>query len=295
MKEINFKDRVPLYPGRVKLTPVSGQNDIFDVVRADEPTEPGTPLDKATFNSIIHSRLTGRSYIPEVQRVLYSTRADVTTSPLPTTNWILDESTNKATNGIYTVESNSNNGSAWTVENVFRSSGWQSSGGDEAWVIVSHPHAIKVKNIRFSVDFQYEARFTKLQIQGSNNGTSWTTTGELTSITTGTTVAYELGAPGEYKYYRLYFTNTDSNRVTVKSLSYSLYDVNTYTNSFTLGEEVSEEWTQEQRLMLFTPSNVDTFAVTNNTLNNIPINAILQPSRRYELRYTGAAFDIKEV
>lgn len=44
-----MKDRVPLYPGRVKLTPVSGQNNTYDMVRADAPTQEGTPLSKATF------------------------------------------------------------------------------------------------------------------------------------------------------------------------------------------------------------------------------------------------------
>ena len=43
-----MKDRVPLYPGRVTLTPVSGQANTFDLTRADQPTQEGTPLNKAT-------------------------------------------------------------------------------------------------------------------------------------------------------------------------------------------------------------------------------------------------------
>ena len=46
-----MKDRVPLYPGRVKLTPVSGQENTYDMVRADEPTQEGTPLNKASLLS----------------------------------------------------------------------------------------------------------------------------------------------------------------------------------------------------------------------------------------------------
>lgn len=42
-----MNDRVPTHPGRVKLTPVSG--NIYDLERADEPTVAGTPLNKATF------------------------------------------------------------------------------------------------------------------------------------------------------------------------------------------------------------------------------------------------------
>jgi hypothetical protein len=40
------KNRESLYPGRVKLTPVDAANGIYDLVRADQPQEPGTPLNK---------------------------------------------------------------------------------------------------------------------------------------------------------------------------------------------------------------------------------------------------------
>ena len=43
-----MQDRVPLYPGRVTLTPVAGQENTFDMARADQPTQEGTPLNKAT-------------------------------------------------------------------------------------------------------------------------------------------------------------------------------------------------------------------------------------------------------
>lgn len=46
-----MKDRIPLYPGRVKMTPVSGQANIYDMERADQPTQEGTPLSKATLLS----------------------------------------------------------------------------------------------------------------------------------------------------------------------------------------------------------------------------------------------------
>lgn len=43
-----MKDRIPTYPGRVQLTPVAGAENTYDMVRADVPTEDGTPLNKAT-------------------------------------------------------------------------------------------------------------------------------------------------------------------------------------------------------------------------------------------------------
>lgn len=46
---IDVNDRVPLYPGRVKMTPVSGQANVYDMVRADQPQKGGTPLNRNTF------------------------------------------------------------------------------------------------------------------------------------------------------------------------------------------------------------------------------------------------------
>lgn len=44
-------DRIPTYPGRVKLTPVDASNNIYDLTRADQPIEEGTPINKALFDS----------------------------------------------------------------------------------------------------------------------------------------------------------------------------------------------------------------------------------------------------
>ena len=49
--KIPVLDRIPTYPGRVKLVPVSGQANTFDMVRADAPVEVGTPIDKALFDN----------------------------------------------------------------------------------------------------------------------------------------------------------------------------------------------------------------------------------------------------
>lgn len=42
-----MKDRVPLHPGRVTMTPVPGQANTYDMVRADQPVEIGDALNKA--------------------------------------------------------------------------------------------------------------------------------------------------------------------------------------------------------------------------------------------------------
>ena len=52
-------DRVPTYPGRIKLVPVSGKDGVYDVKRADEPVQEGTPLNKKTLFSDTSSLLYG--------------------------------------------------------------------------------------------------------------------------------------------------------------------------------------------------------------------------------------------
>lgn len=44
-----MQDRIPTYPGRVKLTPVTGEENTYDMERADGPVQEGTPLNKSTF------------------------------------------------------------------------------------------------------------------------------------------------------------------------------------------------------------------------------------------------------
>ena len=58
---IEVIDRVPTYPGRVKLVPVADQENTYDMVRADDPIEAGTPINRALFESIRTSMLTEKS------------------------------------------------------------------------------------------------------------------------------------------------------------------------------------------------------------------------------------------
>lgn len=45
-----MKDRIPRHAGRVRIKPVEGYSDLFDVERADEPIQEGTKLNKALFD-----------------------------------------------------------------------------------------------------------------------------------------------------------------------------------------------------------------------------------------------------
>lgn len=49
--KIPVEDRIPTYPGRVTLTPVPGEENTYDMVRADLPIVDGTPLNKALLDN----------------------------------------------------------------------------------------------------------------------------------------------------------------------------------------------------------------------------------------------------
>lgn len=46
-----MKDRIPTKPGRIQLVPSPDNDDLFILTRADEPTQTGTPLNKASLLS----------------------------------------------------------------------------------------------------------------------------------------------------------------------------------------------------------------------------------------------------
>jgi hypothetical protein len=99
MIEKEILDRVPLNPGRVMLFPVAGKENTFDMIREDNPSVVGTPINKATLDSIIFSRLTGRYYEPSVVRAQTGVESGITINPIPSSGWTFD-----STRTIFTKE-----------------------------------------------------------------------------------------------------------------------------------------------------------------------------------------------
>lgn len=293
MKEKTFLDRVPTHPGRVILTPVSGNT--YDMVRADSPTVEGTPIDKAAFDSIIQSRLTGRYYTPDVTRVITSIRSDITVSPIPRSGWA-GTATNKVS-GNYAISTSSNPAAtSYPIENAFdgnEDTQWVSDANRTHWLAFSMPTKIKVKKIKVKIGISGGVT-ASIKLQGSNDGTNWV---ELKSGITASNVSeeYSLSATGEYTMYRLYCALSSSGAFYVSEFQPSNYDITTFSNKFTLSAGVPSTWDNGQRLMIETSAETNAVGIINNTLNGITVDTILQPSRRYELRYTGSAFVAKEV
>ena len=86
-----MKDRIPTHPGRVQLVPVS--TNIYDMTLADDPTEAGTPLNKANLLTDATATALGLdpNDNPSVNDAFGATQAKGIqyTATLPTSGWAL--------------------------------------------------------------------------------------------------------------------------------------------------------------------------------------------------------------
>lgn len=293
MKEVNFKDRVPRHPGRITLEPVAGAVNTYTMTRADNPTEAGTPIDKATFNSIIHSRLTGRYYTPSVSRNVLSS-SEYSGDIFPASGWI-ENSYTDFTGGSYKLTSSYPdypNLAPRAFDNSDTTYFAAESDTGETWIAVDFGSRILVTKLSVCW-FSYDYDYFRVSFQGSNNGTSWTEIANTTGNRE-TPTEWAFANTTEYSMYRLVFTQSTENTMRLYDWSFAEWEVNTYQNAFT-SEGLPATWTKGQRLTIETPATVNTVGVLSNSVNGVLVNTILQPSKRYELVYNGSAFDAKEV
>lgn len=293
MKEINFKDRIPRYPGRITLEPVAGAVNTYTMARADEPTEEGTPLDKATLESITKSRLTGRYYQLGVSRDVLSSSV-YSGDIFPASGW-LENSYTDFTGGSYKLTSSYPdypNLAPRAFDNSNTTYFAAESDTGETWIAVDFGSRILITKLSVCW-FSYSYDYFRVSFQGSNNGTSWT---EIASTTGNreTPTEWAFSNTIEYSMYRLVFNQSTENTMRLYDWSLADWRVNTYKNVFT-ADGLPGAFSKGQRLMIETPANVNTVGVVSNAINGTTINTILQPNKRYELVYNGAAFDAKEV
>ncbi len=289
MIEKDFKDRIPKHPGRIRLVPVEGQQNTFDLTKADEPTEEGTALNREAFNSIIQSRLTGRYYITTAQKQTIGTRENLTTDPIPKSWLTVDNLTSYSNGWTVTVSSNRD----YAPHSAFDgniSSYWLSNKGVEHTLTIDAGEPIKVS--KFNIDAQQlGAQIERFIIKGSNTGNSWDTLRSLTSISANPT----LTTIGEYRYYQFVFTLSDNEgQMQVRELKISEYAIVEYNLGY-IADDMPIQWDVNQRVLITTPDTYTERGVVSNTFNGILINTILQPSRKYELVYNGSSFVAKEV
>lgn len=132
-----MKDRVPTYPGRVKLIPVAGQENTYDIVRADEPQQEGTPLNKATLLDDTTAEKLGLTGDPTVNQALAGILQKPIRAKLTVSGWTAVDggyTQSVAVAGLLTTDD-----TRTRVDPVRSESGYQDS--DEAFACLQEPGA----------------------------------------------------------------------------------------------------------------------------------------------------------
>jgi hypothetical protein len=290
MKEVTFADRVPTYPGRVVLTPVDGQANTFDMVRADDPIIEGTMLNKATFNSMIHSRLTGRYYLPTVARETVSSQ-DVTVNPIPASGWLNATTTTANLNGyeIYATAASSQSELITSAFDGNPNTYWLGLNNDVNYIGFKLPSAVQATKLKMKFAFT-SGDINEAKIQASNDWQNWDDVSGTFYVGNETVMTErEVNAKKPYYYYRVLLSIYQDAGIYCYGLELAGYNVSTHRNAFTV-ENVPTVWTPYQRITIVTPADVNAMGIIENTLNGVRLDAILQPNKYYELIYNGSYF-----
>ena len=119
---------------------------------------------------------------------------------------------------------------------------WHSVAGVPQWLQMQFPEqraitAFSIKNCN-----DVHKGINAFQLQGSNNGSSWTTLGSYTGVATlGVETTYAVSTPGLYRYYRLYITST--HHIPDGSSSYCIIDhVRFFTSGCSLSACTNNAW-----------------------------------------------------
>lgn len=132
-----MKDRVPTYPGRVRLIPVAGQENTYDIVRADEPQQEGTPINKATLLDDTTAEKLGLTGDPTVNQALAGILQKPIRAKLTVSGWTAVDggyTQSVAVAGLLTTDD-----TRTRVDPVRSESGYQAS--DEAFACLQEPGA----------------------------------------------------------------------------------------------------------------------------------------------------------
>ena len=167
-----FVDRQPKYPNRVLITPESGSPFYATMIRADEPTVVGTPINAATLNPLVSAVETAYVYVDDLTELLRYIDGSVITGmeekSVKTMSVTLGDSGDSALVIIHRGWSDNGNADAYVSVkgNSVEASVFGYNEGNESWFwheweYHNPPMALNVE-YRTTEKHQGEAVYTKL-------------------------------------------------------------------------------------------------------------------------------------
>lgn len=305
---IDVKDRVPsqvLENGAIRYEEFDANGNSLGykyIKRADEPIEPGTPINKVLFDKIdsfLKKELEERSRIDRYNAPIVS---DDIGEVLNYDNLFSGEWTGGSGSGsanaykgsMRVIPEYSAYDSAGHIKNIFNSSGWNSTESykkREFYIDMSEPvEILKFKLSRFC------GSFVSFIINGSNSIGSWINLYSSTENTSGLAEIVEitLQNTAKYRYYE-FIINVSSTRATAMIANLQVVSSKQSANKLLLSNDISNYF-NGQRFLIQTPTLTYDRAMLNvNGLGDISIKEKLDSNTKYELVYNDSSFNAYSV
>jgi hypothetical protein len=280
----DIKDRLPTKPNTWEVTHSDSTVEEVTVARADEPTEAGTPINRALFRNLQGDLYTiDRSVTPTATVDNGTVKMSV---DLPLTSYETGKlirlrmpSVSGTWTGDYipyerlgleeiTASSESASYPKYNAIDGSTSTYWTHSDAEyqNVWVQLKFGTAIKITKMKTLIKGSSSQYFSSAKIQGSNNGTSWT---DLYSIPSSQSTLTEITLNNNtaYTYYRVLASATASSRkIHITELQVTEYEGNVF-------------WAYNPQINI-------------NSLGFKSINGTLHTGEDYLLRYNGTQWEI---
>lgn len=278
--------------------------DNMDIVLRTPVVQEGTPINRALFRNLQGDLYTQDRY-NKLENITYRTwQEDVPTSGniFPTAilaDWTENSTTNytyKSTGAILTASSAYTSNGDLPID-VF-GGGWQSSPSANSWIQLKLPTAKKITKMKIRVTSSSGSeRFSSAIIEGSKNGSTWTTLYTISAYqSTATTVA--LDNPDYYTYYRVKVGLTGNYRALVSNWeTVEYYAPKTFTDYYA---ELNLPLTSYEEGKIVNIQGIAYNSVTTfdnpylniNKLGSKIINGTIRQGEKYTLIYNGTNWDI---
>lgn len=256
---------------------------------------------KRRIKDIEENNLVGKYHIPTVTTNGTGNEFIVYDNPIPST-WVYDSGISGLSSGGYEV---SNGTTSTELIYAFDQNSGTSFKLTSPWIRIKFPTPLKI--VRIIVNVAYSGSDTSrntFTIQashtGGNSDSEWVTVSNSTSRMDAdgeySNMNVNLNTNGQYYQYYRFITNSASaiyNNVNIKEIYLHSYYVKEISNDFVVSD-IPEEFQESQRVLILTSSETVTTAVTQNTLNGIPIDILLEKDKYYELVYRGNIFIARE-
>lgn len=127
---INIYDRISTYKGRYELTPVPGQPNKFDITRADEPIQDGTPLTKKNVLQDDTAAMVGLDEdctLDDFLKILANGAVSLVEFELPAANWSGTSKPFTQTVTVNGVLSDETKQAIWPTPKIASMSAWDTA------------------------------------------------------------------------------------------------------------------------------------------------------------------------